>query len=129
MSKNNEGIIVSGGAFNAGQVSVGKGAQAVQNTYNLASELHLDGESDLAQAITELIKAVEKYRSQLNNYDELTQNVQQVAEEIKKEQPNKFTLKGLLDSIKESIGSTVEILDKVKLLQKSIAVFTGITIL
>lgn len=129
MGNNNEGIIVSGGAFNAGQVSVGKGAQAVQNTYKLASELDLDGESDIAQTITELIKVVETYRSELNNYDELAQNIQQVAEEIKKEQPNKFTLKGLLDSIKESIGSTVEILNKVKLLQKSIAVFTGITIL
>lgn len=129
MSQNNEGVIVSGGAFNAGQVAVGKGAQAIQTTYNLANEFQSEGKEDLAKAITELLTSLEAHRPQIADYDEVSQAVQQVAEEVKKEQPSKLTLKGLLNAVKESVGSVVEIVEKVGLLQKAIAVVTGISLL
>lgn len=126
MSQNNEGIIVSGGTLSAGQIAVGQGAQAIQTTYNLASELQAEGKVDLAQAITELIKVLEAHRPQVADYDEVTQAVQQIAEEVKKEQPSKLTLKGLLSALKESVGDVVEIVQKVGFLQKAIALVTGI---
>lgn len=126
MSQNNEGIIVSGGTFSAGQIAVGQGAQAIQTTYNLASELQAEGKVDLAQAITELIKVLEAHRPQVADYDEVTQAVQQIAEEVKKEQPSKLTLKGLLSALKESVGDVVEIVQKVGLLQKAITLVTEI---
>jgi uncharacterized protein YqeY len=129
MSQNNEGIIVSGGNFNAGQVTVGKGAQAIQTTYNLASEFQAEGKEELAKAITELLTALETHRPQVADYDEVSQAVQQIAEEVKKEQPSKLTLKGLLNAVKESVSSVVEIVQKVGLLQKAIAVVTGLSLL
>jgi uncharacterized protein YqeY len=129
MSQNNEGVIVSGGNFNAGQVAVGKGAQAIQTTYSLANEFQSEGKEDLAKAITELLTSLESHRPQIADYDEVSQAVQQVAEEVKKEQPSKLTLKGLLNAVKESVGSVVEIVEKVGLLQKAIAVVTGIPLL
>ena len=129
MSQNNEGIIVSGGNFSAGQVAVGKGAQAIQATYNLASEFQAEGKEDLAKAITELLTSLETHRPQVADYDEVSQAVQQIAEEAKKEQPSKLTLKGLLNAVKESVGSVVEIVEKVGLLQKAIAVLTGLSLL
>jgi hypothetical protein len=129
MSQNNEGIIVSGGNFSAGQVVVGKGAQAIQTTYNLANEFQSEGKEDLAKAITDLLTSLETHRLQIANYDEVSQVVQQIAEEVKKEQPSKLTLKGLLNAVKESVGSVVEIVEKVGLLQKAIAVITGFSIL
>jgi uncharacterized protein YqeY len=130
MSQNNEGIIVSGGNFiGAGQVAVGKGAQAIQTTYNLASEFQSEGKEDLAKAITELLTSLETHRPQVADYDEVSQAVKQIAEEVKKEQPSKLTLKGLLNAVKESVGSVVEIVEKVGLLQKAIALVTGLSLL
>jgi uncharacterized protein YqeY len=129
MSQDNEGIIVSGGSFSAGQVAVGKGAQAIQTTYNLANEFQSEGKEDLAEAITDLLTSLETHQLQIANYDEVSQVVQQIAEEVKKEQPSKLTLKGLLNAVKESVSSVVEIAEKVGLLQKAIAVITGFSIL
>jgi hypothetical protein len=129
MNQNNEGIIVSGGTFSAGQVAVGKGAQAVQTTYNLASEFQAEGKTDLAQAMTALLTALEAHRPQIADYDEVSQAVQQIAEEVKKETPSKLTLKGLLSAVKESVGSVVEIVEKVGLLQKAIGLLTGLPLL
>lgn len=126
MSQNNEGIIVSDSTFSAGQVTVGKGAQAIQTTYNLASELQSEGKEDLAKAITELLTSLEAHRPQISDYDEVSQTVQHIAEEAKKEQPSRLTLKGLLSAVKGSVGSIVEIVEKVGLLQKAIAVVIGL---
>jgi uncharacterized protein YqeY len=129
MNQNNEGIIVSGGTFSAGQVAVGKGAQAIQTTYNLAIEFQAEGKTDLAQAMTALLTALEVHRPQIADYDEVSQAVQQIAEEVKKETPSKLTLKGLLSAVKESVGSVVEIVEKVGLLQKAIGLVTGLPLL
>lgn len=129
MNQNNEGIIVSGGTFSAGQVAVGKGAQAIQTTYNLASEFQSEGKTDLVQAMTALLTALETHRPQIADYDEVSQAVQQIAEEVKKETPSKLTLKGLLGAVKESVGSVVEIVEKVGLLQKAIGLVTGLPLL
>jgi translation initiation factor 2B subunit (eIF-2B alpha/beta/delta family) len=129
MSQSNEGIVVTGGTFNADQVAVGRGAQAIQTTYNMASELQTEGKADLAEAITDLLKALEAHKSEISDYDEVTQAVQKVVEETKKEQPSKLTLKGLLGAVKESVSSVVEIVEKVGLLQKAISVITGLSLL
>lgn len=126
MSGHNEGINVSGGSLSAGQIAVGSGAQAIQNTYNLANQLGESGKSEVAQAITELLKALEVHSDKVPDKEEVTQAVQQVAEEVQKEKPNKFTLKGLLSSLKESLGSVVEITEKVTVLQKVVALMMGL---
>lgn len=126
MSGHNEGINISGGSLNAGQIAVGRGAQAIQNTYNLANQLEEAGKSEVAQAITELLKALEANSNKVADKEEVTQAVQQVAEEVQKEKPNKFTLKGLLSSLKESLGSVAEIAGQVTVLQKAIALMMGL---
>lgn len=129
MSQSNEGIQITGGSFNANQVAVGRGAKAIQNTYNLANQLEESGKGEVAQAITELLKALEAHSDQVADKEEVTQAVEQVAEEVQKEKPNKFTLKGLLSSLKESLGSVVEIAEKVTVLQKVVAVMLGLPML
>ena len=126
MSGHNEGINISGGSLSAGQIVVGRGAQALQNTYNLANQLGESGKNEVAQAITDLMKALEANSDQVVDKEEVTQAVQQVAEEVQKEKPNKFTLKGLLHSLKESLGSISEIAEKVAVLQKAIALMMGL---
>jgi translation initiation factor 2B subunit (eIF-2B alpha/beta/delta family) len=129
MSRHNEGINISGGTLNAEQIAVGRGSQTSQNTYNLANQLGESGKSEVAQAITELLKALEINSDKIMDKEEVTQSIQQVAEEVQKEKPNKFTLKGLLSTLKESLGSVAEIAEKVTILQKAIALMMGLSTL
>ncbi|UBF24398.1 DUF5955 family protein [Kovacikia minuta CCNUW1] len=126
MSQHNEGIQVTGGSFNAGQVGVGRGARVIQNTYNIASQLQADGKEEVAQAITELLKALEAHGNQIADKEEVTQTVEKIAAEAQKEKPDKLTLKGFLTLLKESLGSVVEVAEKVTVLQKVIALMMGI---
>jgi translation initiation factor 2B subunit (eIF-2B alpha/beta/delta family) len=126
MSQFSEGINISGGLFHADQVAVGQGAQAIQNTYNIASQLKAGGKEEVAQAITELLKALEANSNRISDKEEIAQAVQQVAEETQKEKPNKLTLKGLLGGLKESIGSVTEITEKIAALKKAIALMMGL---
>jgi translation initiation factor 2B subunit (eIF-2B alpha/beta/delta family) len=129
MSEYNEGINISGGSLSAGQIAVGHGAQAIQNTYKLANQLGESGKSEVAEAITELLQALEANNDKITDKEEVAQAVHQVAEEVQKEKPNKFTLKGLLSTLKESVGSVAEIAEKVTILQKAIALMMGLPIL
>ena len=129
MNTNNKGMIVTGGSVNADQIAVGKGAQAIKTTYRLADELEEQGKEDLSMAIRELLKSLEANKAQLSDYDDVTDAVEKITEEIKKDKPSKLTLKGLLSAVKESVGSVVEIVEKIGSLQKAIAVVTGISVL
>ncbi len=126
MNQPNQGIKINGGVFNNNQIVAGENAQAIQNIYNSASQLQASGKEDVAKAITELLKALEAHSDKISDKGEVTQAVQQVAEEAQKEKPNKFTLKGLISSLKESLGSVVEIAEKVTVLQKVITVMMGL---
>lgn len=129
MNQHNEGIIVSGGTFTGEQVAVGKASQAIKTTYNLANEFEAEGKESLAKALADLLTSIEVHRLQLADYDEVSQAVQQIAEEAKKENPSKLTLKGLLNAVKESVSSVVDIVEKVGLLRKAIGLATGIPML
>lgn len=129
MSETNQGIIVSGGSFNAGQIAIGDHAQAIQNTYNLANAFQDEGKDELASSLKDLLAAIEAHRDILNDYDEISNAIHQIAEETKKDKPSKISLKGLLDGVKDSVGTVADIAQKVGVLQKAIAVVTGLAIL
>jgi uncharacterized radical SAM superfamily protein len=122
----NEGIVISGGSFNAGQVAVGRNSQAIQHTYDLTNRLVEAGKGEVAQAIHELLEAIETRSCQVLVADEAVQTVQQIAEEVQKEKPNKFTIKGMLTSLKETLGSVADIADKLHILQQAIALMMGL---
>jgi len=128
MSSSNEGIIVSGGWLNAGQVVVGRDSQAIQNTYNTVSDLQSSGKDNVATAIIELLKAIEVNSDGLQEQEEVIEAISKVAEEVKKEKPSKLTLKGLLNSVAEAVAPVAEILQKVVVLKAAIATLTGIPI-
>lgn len=128
MNTNNEGMIVSGGSIHAEQIAVGEGAQAIKTTYGLTDELENQGKEDLAAAIRELLKSLEANKAKISDYGDITDAVEKITEEVKKEKPSKLALKGLLNAVKESVGSVVEIVEKIGSLQKAIALVTGISI-
>lgn len=58
MSGHNEGINVSGGSFSAGQIAVGRGAHAIQQTYNVDKKHQSLAEA--AAEIQRLLKQLEQ---------------------------------------------------------------------
>ena len=129
MSQQNEGIIVTGGSFTAGQVSVGRNSRAFQITYNIAGELQTSGKEEVAKAIAELLKTLEEHAEEIKDLEEVVRAVQQIAEEAKKERSNKITLKGLLNGIKDVVSPIPDIVTKVLALQEAIAVMMGLAAL
>ncbi|MGI0494900.1 hypothetical protein ACN4EG_24210 [Alkalinema pantanalense CENA528] len=126
MTENNQGIVVTGGSLTGGSIAVGQNAQAIQTVYNLASDLQAEGKPDIAQALKDLLQAIEIHGADLEDREELTQVVQQIAEELKKEKPSKITLKGLLGGVKDAVGTVVEIAEKVGALQGAIGLLLGV---
>jgi hypothetical protein len=125
MTQVNQGIIVTGGSFNSNQVAVGAATLAIQNSYELVRDFKAEGCKDLAKSLEALIASLETHCLQIKDYEEVTQAVQMIAEEVKKKNPNKFTLRGLLQGVRESVGSVVDIVDKLGLLQKAISALIG----
>lgn len=109
MVEHNEGIIVTGGSFNAGQVSVGRNSQAVQITYAIADELKQAGKDEMAAALTGFMQALEQHAAKIREIEEIAGAVKQIAEESKKEKPSKLTIKGLLEGLKGVVTPVAEL--------------------
>ncbi|NEO57044.1 MAG: hypothetical protein F6K54_30635 [Okeania sp. SIO3B5] len=120
----NQGIVVSGGSFSAEMAVAGKNSKAIQ-IKKIAGELQASGKEEVAKLITELLESIEVHSSKVENKEEVVEAVQEVAKEVNKEKPNKLTLKSLLTGIKDAVGSVAEIAGKAVLLQKAIALMTG----
>lgn len=120
----NQGIVVSGGSFSAEMAVAGKNSKAIQ-IKKIADELQASGKEEVAKLITELLESIEVHSSKVENKEEVVEAVQEVAKEVNKEKPNKLTLKGLLTGVKDAVGSVTEIAEKTVLLQKAIALMTG----
>lgn len=125
MSERNEGIIIHGGKFRADQVSVGKNSQAYQNIYRSVTDLESSGKNEVAQAIAELVEAIETHKEKLQELDELMEVVKQIAEESCKDNPNKLTLKGLLNTVKDVVTPVAEISAKIFTLQQILSKIIG----
>jgi uncharacterized protein YqeY len=123
MASENKGIIVTGGIFNADQVTVGENSTAYKSISTSAAALSQSGREDIAQALEQLVKVLKAYSGEIPSEEEVVAGVQQVAEEINKEKPNKLTLNSLLDGIKNVVDPIAEIAQKVTVLKSAIGLF------
>lgn len=70
MNGHNEGINVSGGSLSAGQIAVGRGAQAIQQSYNITKE---------RQSLTEAAAEIERLLKQLEETNPTATEPEQIA--------------------------------------------------
>jgi hypothetical protein len=68
MIENNEGINISGGSLNAGQIAVGSSAQAIQNTYINKESQSL---AEAAAEIQRLLKQLEETNPTATEYEQV----------------------------------------------------------
>jgi hypothetical protein len=129
MEQNNKGISISGGNFQADQVSVGANTSSIQNINYSGNQVNNPEKEKVDEAIAELLRVIEFYRGSVLDEERVLQEVKLLKEETQRKNPNKFTLKGLLVSLKESLSSVAEISEKIVILQKAVALMIGSSIL
>lgn len=102
----NEGIIQYGGQINAEQVAVGHRAVAEKTIKQTGETLGNRGQADVSAALEALMTAVQQSEAQLAKAESVYEALESLAAELKKEEPNGITVKGLLSGLSEA-GKTV----------------------
>ncbi len=105
MGDQNEGIVVSGGSINADVLSVGRRAQATKNVAALESR----GQLELAERVRELIDAIDAHAASFEHPDEAMRSAELVADELAKPEPNKLTVRAVLDGLLQAAGSATAV--------------------
>jgi hypothetical protein len=96
----NEGVIVQGGSLTATNMATGRGAIVNAGDGGASAELQA-----ARQQLAALLQALDEHARALHNPDEVKQSAQLLAEELKKDKPNRVTLSGVLGGIAESVKS------------------------
>ena len=116
----NEGIVVSGGTFNATNAVAGRNAQI-----NQMGAAQSDALKEAQNQITLLLQSLEKHGDQIPNHEEVTQAAQSMKEELNREKPNRLTLKSLLNGIADSVKSASGVAIAIEGLKAAITALLG----
>lgn len=100
----NKGLSVSGNAsVTAGAIAVGDGARA--HAQDVQIQVAGTGMEEAARLLTDLVDALRQHAGEIEGADELLESTIAVGDELKKEKPNRTTLKGILSAIAEAATS------------------------
>jgi chromosome segregation ATPase len=100
------GATITGGTINnSGAMALGAKARATQNVSAAADELDRSGRQEVARCLRELNEAIAQLGHRLEDRDEVVQATETLAEEMKKDQPSKLTVRALLDGLATAAGS------------------------
>lgn len=119
----NEGIQVTGGTFQAGAVAAGRNAQAIQNITSAADSLDAAGQDEVALRLRELGEAIAAQSDRLGEVEELLHATQSLAEEVAKPEPNRLTVRSMLNGIGEAAGSVSGVAAAVTALRVALGAF------
>lgn len=116
----NEGIVVSGGTFNATNVAAGRNAQVNQMTAGQSDAL-----AEAQKQIALLLQSLEQHASQIPNHEEVTQAAKSMKDELGREKPSGLTLKSLLNGIADSVKSVSGVAVAVEGLKAAVTALLG----
>jgi hypothetical protein len=97
----NEGIWMSGGRIDAGALAVGRGARASHGPAAMADPER----AEIDRRLEELLRRLEVDAGRLENSEEVRDATQVVADELRKDRPNKTTITGVLTGIAAAVAS------------------------
>lgn len=103
---NNEGIVISGGTVNARSLAVGRNASIVEGA---TAEANVSQLQELDLLLEKLRKDIEAHGAKLPQPAEAAQSVELVRNEVKQAPPNKLTIRSVMNGLKESLHSVVEL--------------------
>jgi hypothetical protein len=106
-TERNEGIVVTGGSFQATSVAVGRNAQSIVGS--ATATLTARGDADLAAKLDALLSAVQDNARELGDPDQALALTGRVAEELGRDSPDVPTVRGFLDRLAGLAGPVTTI--------------------
>jgi hypothetical protein len=117
----NKGIQMSGDAtLNAGVLAVGDHARAYAREVQIA--VAGTGKEEAAERLVDLTNALQGHAKDLDGAEELLESTTTIADELKKEKPNKTTIKGVLSGIAEAATSVTAVTGAVTALRVALGI-------
>jgi hypothetical protein len=113
----NEGISISGGSVQAGAMAAGTHATATNVTATPATETL----EDLRVRMAELLRSVREQAPSLPDGASSVTVAEVATRELEKEQPNKHSFLGLMQSLAAGVGSVASLAGAVSSIQESAA--------
>lgn len=99
----NQGIIMSGGTFNAGAVAVGRDAHAQAHLVRADQVMAENGWREVRVQVDALLRVVETHSTSGTGNEETAQLLEAVAQELSKEQPSRVALNALLQGLAATV--------------------------
>ena len=115
----NNGMTVSGGTIYANQIAVGTNAKAIKKIKN-NNELKERGYEDVAEKIDILTNLLLRYKDSFENMPQLMDVISTIAEELKKDNPNKITVNSILEGLTSKVSSVANVANAVAALKTAI---------
>lgn len=123
MIQSNDGVIMTGNITHSSIAIAGKNGavnqKIQQGDFN-------DKQAFVKAAIDKLINEVNANEKLISNPEEMIGAIHQLEEEVQKEKPNRYTLKGLLDGVTSGLGSATGAVNAVTMLRQAISVLLGL---
>ncbi|SDS88470.1 hypothetical protein [Actinoplanes derwentensis] len=101
--------------MNAGALAIGEKAEAVNKVIH--SGLADRDSDDLAARLSELVEQLQKHAAEIPESEDLLAATENVALELAKDQPSKFTVKTLLTGIATGAGPVTSVVEAVQAIQ------------
>jgi hypothetical protein len=121
--KKNEGVIVTGGSITAGNLAVGRRATVVAAAREASAALESRGQDELAEKLSAMIEALSQHSSALENATSMLSSGLQVAEELKKNKPDKPSLLAMLGTLADGARSLTGLAVAVEALKHAVTSF------
>lgn len=118
--KKNEGIIVTGGSISAGNLAVGRQATIIAAAQEASATLESRGQSELAEKLSAMIDALGQHASALDNASTMLNSALQVADELKKEKPNKLGVLSILSKLADGARSATGLALAIEALKEAV---------
>jgi hypothetical protein len=110
--EHNEGVVVSGGSLQAGQLAVGRGA-AVTVQPGVAG-------AETLQRIDVLLQLLDRHAAALPEAAALRSTTEVLREEVTRPEPNRVTVRGLLAGLTEAVRGAAPLLTAVEAIKASL---------
>jgi len=117
----NEGII-NQGTISGQSIAVGRGARAVTTIEAAARTLEDGGHADVAQRLNELKTEMLAQRATIADFDETLEALELLAAGLAEPEPNRLTIRSLLDGLSSSLRSVGGVAEAVAALKVAVGV-------
>jgi hypothetical protein len=117
----NEGVVVTGGALNAGNLAVGRNARITAGDAHAAQALPGDGRDAVAAALEAFLRELAEHAQELPDRCGVVESAKVVSQELAKAEPNGLTVKGVLAAITGAVSTVTPLLTAAHALQAAVA--------